>query len=140
VLQLEGDLKVAKPKTVLYGLWHVGAGTVRHARRVIFRLQRIWPKASALAAASPACGRCRCAADRTDVHASLAGRGHSACLAHSRYCLGSRPDRTEPPHPANSPATQRQARPTWPPSRLNHAPSPAQSASRKRGRRLVRFA
>jgi hypothetical protein len=36
---------------VRYGLWHVAAGIVHHARRVIVRVQRTWPRASTLAAA-----------------------------------------------------------------------------------------
>jgi hypothetical protein len=50
-LLLEGDLKVAEPKTLRYRLLHVAARVIRHARRVIVRLQRTWPWASALAAA-----------------------------------------------------------------------------------------
>jgi DDE family transposase len=50
-LLLDGDLKVAEPKTLRYRLWHVAARIVRHARRLIIRLQRSWPWASALAAA-----------------------------------------------------------------------------------------
>jgi hypothetical protein len=50
-LLLDGDLKVAEPKTLRYRLWHVAARIVRHARRLIIRLQRTWPWASALAAA-----------------------------------------------------------------------------------------
>jgi hypothetical protein len=50
-LLLDGDLKVAEPKTLRYRLLHVAARVVRHARRIIVRLQRTWPWASALAAA-----------------------------------------------------------------------------------------
>jgi Transposase DDE domain group 1 len=50
-LLLEGDLKVAEPKTLRYRLLHVAARVVSHARRLIVRLQRTWPWASALAAA-----------------------------------------------------------------------------------------
>jgi hypothetical protein len=50
-LLLDGDLKVAEPKTLRYRLLHVAARVVRHARRVIVRLQRSWPWAAALAAA-----------------------------------------------------------------------------------------
>ena len=50
-LLLDGDLKVAEPKTLRYRLLHVAARVVRHARRLIVRLQRSWPWASALAAA-----------------------------------------------------------------------------------------
>jgi hypothetical protein len=51
VLLLDGDLAVAEPKTLRYRLWHVAARVVRHARRVIVRLQRAWPWATELAAA-----------------------------------------------------------------------------------------
>jgi hypothetical protein len=50
-LLLDGDLKVAEPKTLRYRLLHVAARIVCHARRVIVRLQRTWPWATALAAA-----------------------------------------------------------------------------------------
>ena len=50
-LLLDGDLAVAEPKTLRYRLWHVAARIVRHARRVILRLQRSWPWAVALARA-----------------------------------------------------------------------------------------
>jgi Transposase DDE domain group 1 len=50
-LLLDGDLKVAEPKTLRYRLWHVAARIVRHARRLIVRLQRTWPWATALATA-----------------------------------------------------------------------------------------
>jgi Transposase DDE domain group 1 len=50
-LLLDGDLKVIEPKTLRYRLWHVAARIVRHARRLIVRLQRTWPWATALAAA-----------------------------------------------------------------------------------------
>jgi hypothetical protein len=42
-LLLDGELAVAEPKTLRYRLWHVAARIVRHARRVILRLQRSWP-------------------------------------------------------------------------------------------------
>jgi Transposase DDE domain group 1 len=51
VLLLDGDLKVAEPKTLRYRLLHQAARIVRHARRLIVRLQRTWPWATALAAA-----------------------------------------------------------------------------------------
>jgi Transposase DDE domain group 1 len=51
VLLLDGDLKVAEPKTLRYRLWHVAARVVRHARRIIVRLQHSWPWATELAAA-----------------------------------------------------------------------------------------
>jgi hypothetical protein len=50
-LLLDGDLAVAEPKTLRYRLLHVAARIVRHARRVILRLQRSWPWAVALARA-----------------------------------------------------------------------------------------
>jgi Transposase DDE domain group 1 len=40
VLLLDGDLKVAEPKTLRYRLLHVAARIVRHARRLILRRQR----------------------------------------------------------------------------------------------------
>jgi hypothetical protein len=50
-LLLDGELAVAEPKTLRYRLWHVAARVVRHARRVILRLQRSWPWATKLARA-----------------------------------------------------------------------------------------
>jgi DDE family transposase len=50
-LLLDGDLKIAEPKTLRYRLLPAAARVVRHARRVIVRLQRTWPWAIALAAA-----------------------------------------------------------------------------------------
>jgi Transposase DDE domain group 1 len=50
-LLLDGELAVAEPKTLRYRLWHVAAWLVRHAHRVILRLQRSWPWAVALAKA-----------------------------------------------------------------------------------------
>jgi len=50
-LLLDDDLRVAEPKTLRYRLWHVAARVVRHARRLIVRLQRTWPWAATLAAA-----------------------------------------------------------------------------------------
>jgi hypothetical protein len=50
-LLLSGELLVAEPKTLRYRLWHTAARVVRHARRVIVRLQRTWPWATELAAA-----------------------------------------------------------------------------------------
>jgi len=50
-LLLDGDLAVAEPKTLRSRLLHVAARIVRHARRVILRLQRSWPWAVALARA-----------------------------------------------------------------------------------------
>jgi Transposase DDE domain group 1 len=48
-LLLDGPLAVAEPKTLRYRLWHVAARVVRHARRMILRLQRCWPWAGELA-------------------------------------------------------------------------------------------
>jgi hypothetical protein len=50
-LLLDGDLKVAEPKTLRYRLLHMAARVVRHAHRLIIHLQRSWPRAAALAAA-----------------------------------------------------------------------------------------
>jgi Transposase DDE domain group 1 len=50
-LLLDGALAVAEPKTLRYRLWHIAARVVRHARRVILRLQRSWPWAIELARA-----------------------------------------------------------------------------------------
>ncbi|MGH2814821.1 MAG: IS1380 family transposase, partial [Actinomycetota bacterium] len=50
-LLVDGALAVAEPKTLRYRLWHVAARIVRHARRVILRLQRSWPWAIELARA-----------------------------------------------------------------------------------------
>jgi hypothetical protein len=51
VLLLDGELARAEPKTLRYRLLHLAARIVRHARRLIVRLQPTWPWASALAAA-----------------------------------------------------------------------------------------
>jgi Transposase DDE domain group 1 len=50
-LPLDGELAVAEPTTLRYRLLHVAARIVRHARRVILRLQRSWPWAIELARA-----------------------------------------------------------------------------------------
>ena len=50
-LLLDGDLRVAEPKTLRYRLLHVAARVVRNARRLIVRLQRTWPWAAELALA-----------------------------------------------------------------------------------------
>jgi hypothetical protein len=42
-LLLDGELAVAEPKALCYRLLHVAARIVRHARRVILRLQTSWP-------------------------------------------------------------------------------------------------
>jgi Transposase DDE domain group 1 len=43
--------RLAEPKTLGYRLLHTAARVVRHARRIILRLQRTWPWAAALARA-----------------------------------------------------------------------------------------
>jgi hypothetical protein len=48
-LLLAGPLAVAEPKTLRYRLLHVAARVVRHARRLILRLQASWPWAAELA-------------------------------------------------------------------------------------------
>jgi hypothetical protein len=50
-LLLNGPLAVAEPKTLRYRLLHVAARIVRHARRLILRLQASWPWAVELACA-----------------------------------------------------------------------------------------
>ena len=50
-LLLDGALAVAEPKTLRYRLLHVAARIVRHARRLILRLQASWPWAAELAGA-----------------------------------------------------------------------------------------
>jgi Transposase DDE domain group 1 len=50
-LLLDGPLATAEPKTLRYRLPHVAARVVRHARRLILRLQRSWPWAVQLASA-----------------------------------------------------------------------------------------
>jgi Transposase DDE domain group 1 len=50
-LLLDGDLKVAEPKTLRYRLWHAAARLVRHARRHLLRFDRDWPWAAELLAA-----------------------------------------------------------------------------------------
>jgi hypothetical protein len=50
-LLVDGALAIAEPKTLRYRLLHVAARVVRHARRMILRLQRSWPWAAALARA-----------------------------------------------------------------------------------------
>jgi hypothetical protein len=47
-LLLDGELARAEPKTLRYRLWHTTARVVRHARRIIVRLQRSWPWAADL--------------------------------------------------------------------------------------------
>jgi hypothetical protein len=50
-LLLDGHLALAEPKTLRYRLLHVAARIVRHARRLILRLQASWPWAAELARA-----------------------------------------------------------------------------------------
>jgi hypothetical protein len=79
-LLLDGDLKVAEPKTLRYRLWHAAGRLVHHARRVILRFDRDWPWAGALVAAFrrlPVPGDRRRPATRPDSTAP-------ACRASSR--------------------------------------------------------
>jgi hypothetical protein len=62
-LLLDGALALAEPKALRYRLLHVAARVVRHARRVVLRLQRSWPWAVELARAFTRLRACRCAAD-----------------------------------------------------------------------------
>jgi hypothetical protein len=48
-LLLDAELAVAEPKALRYRLFHVAARLVRHARRIILRLQHTWPWAAPLA-------------------------------------------------------------------------------------------
>jgi len=48
-LLLDGDLRVAEPKTLRFRLWHVPARLARHARTRWLRLPGDWPWAGALA-------------------------------------------------------------------------------------------
>jgi Transposase DDE domain group 1 len=50
-LLLDGELARAEPKALRYRLWHAAARIVRHARRLILRLQASWPWAAELAGA-----------------------------------------------------------------------------------------
>jgi hypothetical protein len=50
-LLLDGDCKLAEPKTLRYRLWHTAGRIVHHARRVIVRIDRAWPWAADLIAA-----------------------------------------------------------------------------------------
>ena len=50
-LLLSGDCKLAEPKTLRFRLWHVAGRIVRHARRLIVRLDRAWPWATDLVTA-----------------------------------------------------------------------------------------
>jgi hypothetical protein len=50
-LLLDGDLKLAEPKTLRFRLWHVAGRIVHHARRLIVRLDCAWPWAADLVAA-----------------------------------------------------------------------------------------
>jgi Transposase DDE domain group 1 len=50
-LLLDGDLAVAEPKALRYRLWHTAGRIVRHARRVIVRIDRAWPWAADLVTA-----------------------------------------------------------------------------------------
>jgi hypothetical protein len=48
---VDGALALAEPKALRYRLLHVAARIVRHARRVVLRLQASWPWATQLARA-----------------------------------------------------------------------------------------
>jgi hypothetical protein len=50
-LLLSGGCKLAEPKTLRYRLWHVAGRIVRHARRLIVRLDRAWSWATDLVTA-----------------------------------------------------------------------------------------
>ena len=50
-LLLDGALALAEPKALRYRLLHVAARMVRHARRMILRLQASWPWVAELARA-----------------------------------------------------------------------------------------
>jgi Transposase DDE domain group 1 len=50
-LLLDGDCKLAEPKTLGFRLWHVAGRIVRHTRRVIVRIDRTWPWATDLVTA-----------------------------------------------------------------------------------------
>src|SRR5829696_115832 len=60
----DGALARAEPKALRYRLWHTAARVVRHARRLILRLQRTSPWSAALARAFVQCELYTCAADR----------------------------------------------------------------------------
>jgi hypothetical protein len=50
-LLLDGDCKLAEPKTLRYRLWHTAGRIIHHARRTIIRIDRAWPWAADLVAA-----------------------------------------------------------------------------------------
>jgi Transposase DDE domain group 1 len=50
-LLLDGDCRLAGPKTLRFRLWQVAGRIVRHARRVIVRIDRTWPWATDLVTA-----------------------------------------------------------------------------------------
>jgi hypothetical protein len=50
-LLLDGELAVAEPKALRFRLWHQAGRVVRHARRLVLRLQAPWPWAVELARA-----------------------------------------------------------------------------------------
>jgi hypothetical protein len=51
VLLLDGELRVAEPKTLRYRLWHAAGRLTRHARRLVLHLPAAWPWAAHLARA-----------------------------------------------------------------------------------------
>jgi hypothetical protein len=69
-LLLDGELAAAEPKTLRSRLLHVAARVVRHARRVVLRLQRSWPWRSSSPERSSGCEPCRCAADTRQASAA----------------------------------------------------------------------
>jgi hypothetical protein len=54
-LLLDGALALAEPKALRYRLLHVAARIIRHARRLILRLQATWPWAADSPVPSPGC-------------------------------------------------------------------------------------
>jgi Transposase DDE domain group 1 len=48
VLLLDGELRVAEPKTLRYRLWHAAGRITRHARRLVLHLPATWPWAAHL--------------------------------------------------------------------------------------------
>jgi Transposase DDE domain group 1 len=85
-LLLDGELRVAEPKALRYRLWHVAARVVRHARRLILRLQASCPGRSSSPARSPACEPCRCAVDpaptRPSAHPPVPGQSRLPATRH----------------------------------------------------------
>ena len=99
-------LAVAEPKALRYRLLHVAARVVRHARRIILRLQASWPGSPSSPARSPACGPCRCAADPAQPALTIChpGRGHARLPANRarRPTVRTR-NASSPPSPPKTP-------------------------------------